>query len=344
MLQPPIFVNIAYALAACSLILFFGSASLFAAEKSITVAADGSGDFKTLQEAVAAVPAMGSERVILRVRAGIYEGPVVVPTSKTLMTFKGDNAQSTIITWGRNVKDPIPVGADGTNPGVHIRGDGFRAENITFRNTSGDHGQGLAVRVDADRVVFSNCRLLGWQDTLMVNKGRQYFKDCYIEGRVDFIYGDGIAVFDQCHLHSKNGGYVTAASTPPERPFGFVFLRCKLTGDAVPWVDPAGLTPATVWKLPNAHLGRPWRPYGSVAFIECEMGDHIKPEGWSNWGKTENEATTRFAEFGNTGPGVQPEQRVAWAKRLSKEEAANITAKTVLAGKDDWNPADEPAK
>jgi len=158
---------------------------------------------------------------------------------------------------------------------------------------------------------------------------------------VDFIYGDATAVFEQCQLHSKNGGYITAASTPPERPFGFVFLHCKLTGDDVPWVDPTGTAPAKVWKLPNAQLGRPWRAHASVAFLECEMGDHIKPEGWNNWGKTENETTARFVEFGNTGRGAQQDKRVPWAKLLSKEEAAKITAKSVLVGTDGWNPASE---
>jgi pectinesterase len=324
----------------CSVFLLFGSAFASAAGKTITVAADGSGDFMTVQEALGAAPEKPAEPTIIQIKAGTYNGPIVIPITKTRVTFKGVDAQSTIITWDRNVKDPIPEGADRTNPGVHILGDGFRAESITFRNTSGDRGQGLAARVDADRVVFRKCRLLGWQDTLMANKGRQYFQDCYIEGRVDFIYGDGTAVFDHCHLHSKNGGYLTAASTPPERPFGFVFLRCKLTGDAVPWLDPTGATPQKVWKLPNTHLGRPWRPHGSVTFIACEMGDHIKPEGWNNWGKPENEATARFAEFGNTGPGAQPERRVAWAKRLTKEEATKITPESILSGRDGWSLAD----
>lgn len=325
-------------------ILFFCSSFSFAAGKPLTVAADGSGDFKTVQEALAAVPEKSSEPTILKIKAGTYEGPVAVPASKPFVSFLGEDAEKTIITWNRNVKDPVPEGADRTNPGVHIVGDNFRAENITFRNTSGDRGQGLAARVDSDRAVFKNCRFLGWQDTLMTNRGRQYFKDCYLEGRVDFIYGDGVAVFEHCHIHSKNGGYITAASTPPERPFGFVFVRCKLTGDAVPWTDPAATEPGKVWKMPNAHLGRPWRPYASVAFVECEIGDHIKPEGWNNWGKTENELTARFAEFGNTGPGAYPEQRAPWAKHLSKDEAAKITPQAVLAGSDGWNPAGESAR
>jgi pectinesterase len=322
-------------------VLLLGASAALSAAKTITVAADGSGDFKSVQEAIAAVPEKSTEGAAIRIKAGTYQGPVVVPASKPLVTLSGEDANTTIITWDRNVKDPIPEGADRTNPGIHILGDGFRAKNITFRNTSGDRGQGLASRVDADRAVFENCRLLGWQDTLMANKGRQYFKDCYIEGRVDFIYGDGTAVFERCHVHSKNGGYITAASTPPQQPFGFVFLHCKLTGDAVPWIDPSGVIPAKVAKLPNTYLGRPWRPRASVVFVDCQMGEHIKPEGWNNWGNAENEKTARYAEFGSTGSGGEPGRRVSWAKSLTKDEAAKITAESVLAGSDGWQPASE---
>lgn len=316
--------------------------SALAAEKPgpvLVVSPEEPGAFKTIQQAVAAVQDNLAAPTVIRIRPGIYQGPVVVPTGKKLVTFAGEDAATTIITWERNVKDAIPEGADGTNPGVHIRGNGFHAENITFQNTSGDHGQALALRVDADRAVFKNCRLLGWQDTVMLNGGRQYFKDCTIEGRVDFIYGDGTAVFDGCHIHSKNGGYITAASTPPERPFGFVFLRCKLTGDAVPWVDPTGAVPAKVQKLPNTHLGRPWRPQASVTFIECEMGGHILPAGWNNWGKVENEQTARYAEYGSTGPGANPDARLPWSKQLTDAEAKKYTVENVLKGGDGWNPS-----
>src|SRR5439155_356694 len=173
------------------------------------------------------------------------------------------------LTYALNVQDPIPATelpwANGT--GVIVLGDGFRAEQVTFRNTSGDHGQAMALRLQADRAVLRDCRLLGWQDTFLAHSGRHYFRDCYIEGRVDFIYGAGTDVFDGCEIHSKHGGYVTAASTPQDHPFGFVFLRCRLTTDDD--------TPT--------YLGRPWRPYASVTFIDCEMGPHIRPEGWHNW-------------------------------------------------------------
>lgn len=338
MSRHPRFISLGKFLGMCWLCLVCLSVSLRAAEVTCTVAADGSGNYKTIQEALAAVPHGRTERTVIRLRAGTYEGPVVISVQDGPISLKGEEPQTTIIDWNRNVKDLIPEGADRTNPGVHVLAADFHSENVTFRNSSGDHGQGLAMRVDGDRAVFWKCRFLGWQDTLMVNKGRDYFKDCYLEGRVDFIYGDGTAFFDHCEIHSKNGGYVTAASTPADHAYGFVFVHCKLTGDDIPWVDPSGQTTQKVWKLPNTNLGRPWRPYASVTFMECEMGSHIVPAGWNNWGKTENEATARYAEFDNSGPGAAPEPRVPWAKRLTKEDAAGITAQSVLGGQDKWSP------
>jgi pectinesterase len=168
----------------------------------------------------------------------------------------------------------------------------------------------------------------------MVNNGRHYFRDCYIEGRVDFIYGSATAVFENCELRSKAGGHVTAASTPEEKPFGYVFLRCRLTGDDTPW-DPYA-PPAK--RRPLATLGRPWRPFAAVAFIECEMGDHISPAGWDNWRKPENEKTARYSEYKSTGPGAKPESRAPWSKQLTDAEAAAYTVQNILAGPDGWTP------
>lgn len=314
-----------------------------ASAKTVTVAADGSGEFKTVQEAIAAVPDDTAERTVIHLKPGTYQGQIILPRNKSNVAFEGDDVEKTILTFALNTNEPNPPDVDQHHKGtgVVILGDGFRAERVTFQNTSGDHGQALALRIDGDRAVVKNCRLLGWQDTLMVNKGRQYFKDCYIEGRVDFIYGDGTTVFDHCEIHSKNGGYVTAASTPKEKPFGFVFLNCRLSGDAVPWKDPSpssSAKPATPNKL--AYLGRPWRPAASVAFVHCQLGDHIRPEGWNNWGKAENEKTARYAEYGNTGPGAKPQKRVPWSRQLTKDEADQITVEKVLAGTDGWKPGD----
>lgn len=310
----------------------------FAEARMLTVSADGKGEFKSVEEAVAAAPDNSKERTVIHISAGTYKGPIEVPKSKTNLSFEGDGAEKTILTWDRNVDDPIPEQHTQFNPGLHIAAIGFRAENVTIQNTSGDHGQALAMRIDADRAVLKNCRLLGWQDTLMINKGRQYFQDCYIEGRVDFIYGDGTAVFVRCEIHSKAGGYLTAASTPQDHPYGFVFLSCKISGDAMLWTDPTGAKTPKPQKDYRAYLGRPWLPSASVTFINCEMGELVQPEGWHNWGKVENESTARYAEYNSSGPGAAPDKRVSWSKQLSKEEAEKITVERVLGGSDNWKP------
>jgi pectinesterase len=323
------------------LLITLGYGTCLAAEKTITVAADGSADFKTLQDAVAAVPKTSSDRTVIQIKPGTYQGPIIVPSDTPNVTFRGDDPKTTVITWDRNVNDPHPPGADGFNPGVLVKADNFRAENITFENTSGNHGQALAMRIDGDREVMINCRLTGWQDTLMINNGREYWKDCYIAGRVDFIYGSATAVFDHCDIHSRNGGHVTAASTPQDHPFGYMFLNCKLTGDSIPWVKPAsGPTsqPVPDKLTPTADLGRPWRPYAAVAYINCWMGDHINPQGWNNWRNPENEKTARYAEYNSTGPGANPDKRFAWTKQLTREEAEEYTIANILGGEDHWDP------
>ena len=307
--------------------------------KDLTVGPEGS-DFRTVQEALAAAPA--GEATTIRIKPGEYQGHFVIPKSKPNITLVGESAESTRLVWPYNVKGPIPPGHDKFNPGLHVQADNVRLENLTIANTSGEWGQGLAARIDGDRFVARNCRFLGWQDTVMVNNGRHYFADCYIEGRVDFIYGSGTSLFDRCHIHTKgSGGYVTAASTPQAIPFGFVFLDCRVTGDPTPW-DPATTNPATTQEArqpgSSALLGRPWRPYAAVAFLRCELGDHVQPAGWHNWGKPANEKTARYAEYKNTGPGAKPDGRVTWARQLSDEEAAKYTIENVLGAADGWDP------
>ncbi len=310
------------------------------------VSADGSGTHTNVQEAIVAAPTNAAKPFIILIKPGIYPGQIIVPKEKRNLRFMGEEVTNTILTYAFNINEPPP---EGVNPkfkgtGVVILGDDFRAEKITFQNTSGDHGQALALRVDGDRAVFNHCRMLGWQDTLRVNNGRQYFTNCYVEGRVDFIYGSGTAVFDHCEIHSKNGGYVTAASTPPDHPYGLVFLNCKLTGDPSPWPGPEGI-PAntnTSDKLPQADLGRPWRPHAAVSYLNCEMGGHIKPEGWDNWRNPTNELTARYSEYKSIGPGANPAARVKWSRQLTDDEAASYTVENVLRGADDWNPAVQP--
>jgi pectinesterase len=296
---------------------------------TLVVAADGSGEYTTVQAAVDAVPKKSATRHTILIKPGTYRERVKVGKDVTNVTFRGDAddpAKVVIVYNFRNgMVDPATgqkVGTSGSET-VLVEGDGFTAEKVTFENDAGDNGQAVAIRTRGDKAVFRHCRFVGWQDTLYANGGRHYFADCHIEGRVDFIFGRATAVFERCTIVSKNGGFVTAASTPAESKHGYVFLNCKLTSaDNVP-----------------TYLGRPWKPDASVAFVRCELGAHIRPEGWDNWGKAENEKTARYAEFGNTGPGANTSKRVPWAKQLTAAEAAELTPAKVLAGTDGWNPA-----
>ena len=325
--------------AALLLLVTAGAASAKETKFDAVVSADGSGTHTTFQASVAAAPDNGTNAFRILIKPGRYEGQIIVPKTKRNVHFIGEKLENTILTYALNVYETnaaTDLRFKGT--GVVVLADDFHAENLTIENTSGDHGQALALRVDGDRAVFNRCRLLGWQDTLMINNARQYFTNCYVEGRVDFIYGSATAVLDHCQIHSKNGGHVTAANTPQDHPYGFVFLSCKLTGDPTPWVNPTNTATAKPAKKPMANLGRPWRPYASVTYLNCEMGDHIKPAGWDNWGKAENEKTARYAEYRSTGPGASPDARVGGARQLSDEEAKTFTIENIFKGPDGWLP------
>jgi pectinesterase len=304
---------------------------------SAVVSADGSGTHTNIQSAVAVAPDDGTNTFSILIKSGTYEGPIVVSKRKKHIQFIGEKNGETILTYPFNVHESPPGVSNPFNPGLVIAGDDFKAENLIIQNTSGDHGQALALRVDGDRAVFKNCRILGWQDTLMINNGRDYFTNCYVAGRVDFIYGSATALFEGCEIHSRNGGHITAASTPKDKSIGFVFMNCKLTGDPQPWMDAAG-TPANTNSAPMVDLGRPWRPYASVTYLNCELSGHIKPEGWNNWRNPTNELTARYAEFNSTGPGANPEKRFKWANQLNQEQAQAFTPENILGGSDHWNP------
>ena len=316
-------------IAVCALLMLVGLSAGVAkgAPVELVVAADGSAKYRTVQEAVMAVPAGTPDSPVrIRIKPGTYRELVYVQREKRFFKLVGEDAAKTIITYDLNAnlkgQDGKPIGTFRT-PTAQIDADDFTAENITFENAAGPVGQALAVRVDGDRVVFRNCRFLGWQDTIFINRGRHYFENCYITGHVDFIFGGATAFFERCHIHALKDGYLTAASTPDNAPFGFVFSRCKVTGE----------TPAV-----KTYLGRPWRAHSAVTFLKTEMSEVVRPEGWHNWNFPEREKTSRYAEYGSKGPGAKPDARVAWARRLTKAEVKNITPEKVLAGHDGWNP------
>jgi pectinesterase len=299
------------------------------AQTNLTVAADGTARFKTVQDAIMSVPTGTSNNpVIIHIQPGRYQELVYVQREKRYFHLIGDNPTNTIIVFGLYAGmtnlDGKPIGTFHT-PSVTIDADDFTAENLTFENSAGPVGQALAIRVDGDRATFRHCRFIGWQDTILVNRGRQYFEDCYINGHVDFIFGAAISWFERCVICSRGaGGYLTAASTPFDTPYGFVFSHCQIIGE----------TPAT-----RTYLGRPWRPYASTLYLNTEMSAVVRPEGWNDWKKPEAHQTARYAEFNCTGPGANPAARPDWTKQLTAAEASAITVTKVLGGPDGWNPA-----
>lgn len=293
-----------------------------------TVAPNGDGQFKSIQDAINAAPQRTSRARpwVIHVKPGVYRELIYVQREKRFITLVGDDPEKTILTYNLNAN---MLGPDGKMIGTFrtastvIDADDFTAENLTFENSAGPVGQALAVRIEGDRVAFRNCRFLGWQDTILSNRGRHYFADCYIAGHVDFIFGGATAFFERCHIHCLRNGYITAASTPAEQPFGFVFSHCKITG-AGPDV--------------KTFLGRPWRDFASVAFLNTEMSDVVRPVGWHNWEKPAREKSSRYTEFKSTGPGAHQGLRASWSRQLSAAEARSITAATVLSGSDRWSP------
>lgn len=285
---------------------------------------DGEG-FGSLQEALNSIPPDCKSAVTIRIKPGIYEEKVTVAPDAPPILLLGEDADSTILTWSDNAHtlgpdgEPLGTFRSGT---LNVLAEGFTAENVTIRNASGPGtGQAVAAFVDAGQAVFRRVRLLGDQDTLYTGKGRQYYNECYIEGDVDYIFGAATALFDRCHLHNKRSrGYITAASTPEGEPFGYVFLDCRITGGE---------------GVSEVYLGRPWRPHAHVAFIRTEMDASVIGEGWHNWGQPDREKTSRYEEYGSSGPGANPEARVEWSRQLTPEEAAGYRVITVLGG---WHP------
>ncbi len=281
-----------------------------------TVAKDGTGDYKFIQDAIDAMRVYPLKPITLYIKNGVYNEKIELPASNTDVTFIGQSVDSTIITFNDHTgRGKIHTFTSFT---AKIVGNRFRAENITFVNSAGPVGQAVALHVESDRAVFVNCRFLGNQDTIYASgeNSRQYFYNCYIEGTTDFIFGPSTAVFEACTIHSKSNSYITAASTTPGKKYGYVFIDCKLT--AAPGVD-------------KVYLGRPWRAHARTVFIRSQLGAHIVPAGWENWGNAENEKTAYYAEYKCTGPGAVRSGRVGWSNELTDKEAQEYTVEKVLA-------------
>ena len=294
-------------------------------QDTIVVSRDGTGNFRTLQEAIESARAFMDYTVTIYVRNGVYKEKVIVPSWVENIDIIGEDRDKTIITYD----DHANINKMGTfrTYTVKVEGSDITFKNLTIENNAAQLGQAVALHTEGDRLKFINCRILGNQDTIYTGAKftRLYFKDCYIDGTTDFIFGPSTALFEDCIIHSKRNSYVTAASTPKEAKYGYVFKHCKLTAE--PGVD-------------KVYLGRPWRPYAYTLFIECELGKHIVSAGWHNWGKQSNEETARYMEYKNTGEGANASERVAWSKQLTKKEAGAVTVDAIFRTQSDWNPID----
>lgn len=294
-------------------------------QDTIVVSRDGTGNFRTLQEAIESARAFMDYTVTIYVKNGVYKEKVIVPSWVENIDIIGEDRDKTIITYD----DHANINKMGTfrTYTVKVEGSDITFKNLTIENNAAQLGQAVALHTEGDRLKFINCRILGNQDTIYTGAKftRLYFKDCYIDGTTDFIFGPSTALFEDCIIHSKRNSYVTAASTPKEAKYGYVFKHCKLTAE--PGVD-------------KVYLGRPWRPYAYTLFIECELGKHIVLAGWHNWGKQSNEETARYMEYKNTGEGANASERVAWSKQLTKKEAEAVTVDAIFRTQSDWNRID----
>ena len=294
-------------------------------QDTIVVSRDGTGNFRTLQEAIESARAFMDYTVTIYVKNGVYKEKVIVPSWVENIDIIGEDRDKTIITYD----DHANINKMGTfrTYTVKVEGSDITFKNLTIENNAAQLGQAVALHTEGDRLKFINCRILGNQDTIYTGAKftRLYFKDCYIDGTTDFIFGPSTALFEDCIIHSKRNSYVTAASTPKEAKYGYVFKHCKLTAE--PGVD-------------KVYLGRPWRPYAYTLFIECELGKHIVLAGWHNWGKQSNEESARYMEYKNTGESANASERVAWSKQLTKKEAEAVTVDAIFRTQSDWNPID----
>ncbi|MDY4498340.1 MAG: pectinesterase family protein [Prevotella sp.] len=287
---------------------------------TLVVARDGTGEFRNVDDAIEVCRAFMDYHKVIYVKKGVYKEKLIIPSWLTNIEICGEDRDNTVITWDdhANIKTQERPNGMGTfrTYTLKIEGSHITLKNITIENNSARLGQAVALHTEGDCLTFVNCRFLGHQDTVYtgVAGSRQLFNNCYIEGTTDFIFGPGTAWFENCEIRSKADSYITAASTPADQPYGYVFHNCRLTADP---------------NVTKVYLGRPWRDYGYTLFMECELGSHIRPEGWHHWQK-EREQTARYLEYNNSGAGAETKARVTWSRQLTKKEAQKITIQEVI--------------
>ena len=296
---------------------------------TLFVARDGTAAFRTIPDAIEVCRAFMEYHKVIFVKKGTYKEKLIVPSWLTNIEICGEDRDNTIITYDDHANVFIP-GTDrkmGTFRTYTVRVDGndITFRNITIENNAARLGQAVALHTQGDRLTFVNCRILGNQDTVYTGgiNTRLYFKDCHIEGTTDFIFGPSTAWFENCTILSRTDSYITAASTPQNVEYGYVFNRCKI-------VAAEGVS--------KVYLGRPWRPYAHTLFMNCQLGKHILPVGWHNWSNTQNETTARYCEYNNHGEGAATKERAAWTRQLTRKEAAKVTLENVFRQNGGWIP------
>ncbi len=320
----------------------------------IHISPDKTGQFTTITDALASIPDTYTDKITIYIHKGVYKEQVVI--THPGITFIGDSQKDTVLTYDLSANMMMDDGMKrGTFRTYSCLIDTYDITflNLTVANTAGPGpaaAQAIALYADGDRLMFDSCRFLGNQDTLFTGplppkeiepngfigpkqfapriNGRHYYRNCYIEGDVDFVFGSATAYFEQCEFFSKNihqavNSYVTAASTPQGQPYGYVMKDCRFTGSCPP---------------ASCYLGRPWREYAKTVLIDCHMGDHIFPEGWHDWGKTQAHDTCFYAEYNSLGPGSGQDFRPDWIRRLKREQLPLYSREAVLSGDDGWSP------
>ncbi|WP_239060696.1 pectinesterase family protein [Bacteroides sp. 519] len=303
-----------------SLFVFFIVSNIHAQNDTLYVARDGTGLYRNIHEAIDALQHADRLPEVIYIKKGTYKEKFIIPSYIQNIQIVGEDTEETIITYD----DHARINEMGTflTYTLKVQGNNITFKNLTIENNAAQLGQAVALHTEGDKLVFLNCRLLGNQDTVFTdtNGAQLYFFNCYIEGTTDFIFGPATAIFEDCEIHSKRNSYITAASTPADIKFGYVFINCTLTA-----------SPA----IKKVYLGRPWRDFAATTFIHCNLGNHIVPEGWHNWKKPEREKTARYAEYNNTG-NSDISNRVSWSKQLTAAEAAQYTPETIFGVEDKW--------
>ncbi len=302
---------------------------------TLVVSRDGTGQFRNISDAIEVCRAFMEYHKVIFVKKGIYKEKLVVPQFLTNIEICGEDRDNTIITWDDHANilaDITPLTAQGDVKKIgtfrtftlKIEGSHITLKNITIENNAARLGQAVALHTEGDCLTFINCRFLGHQDTVYTGnaKTRLFFNNCYIEGTTDFIFGPSTAWFENCDIFCKANSYITAASTPQDVPYGYIFNKCRITTDA---------------NVNKVYLGRPWRDYGYTLFMNCELPRQILPEGWHQW-RPEAVKTARYLEYNNRGDGAATDKRVSWSRQLTKKEAQMITREAVFAIHDTWNP------